>query len=185
MESYQQQISELKQKIEQLEHENLCLKQLLDEAGISYNEKNIAGAQTDYTQEKYEQNQGARIEPIEINDKNANIFFMLFCRGRQGVYDLRYCNPKTGKTGYYTQCFNRWDKECHINKHDGVRCKDCQIRAYKPVTSDLIKAHLRGADPNGNDVVAIYPTLENNMCQLLVFDFDNHAQGSEQEDWEM
>ncbi|SDH58708.1 hypothetical protein SAMN05421493_10253 [Pseudobutyrivibrio sp. 49] len=183
MESYQQQISELKQKIEQLEHENLCLKQLLDEAGISYNEKNIAGAQTDYTQEKYEQNQGARIEPIEINDKNANIFFMLFCRGRQDVYDLRYCNPKTGKTGYYTQCFNRWDKECHINKHDGVRCKDCQIRAYKPVTSDLIKAHLRGADPNGNDVVAIYPTLENNMCQLLVFDFDNHAQGSEQEDF--
>ncbi|SFO21455.1 hypothetical protein SAMN04487831_11242 [Pseudobutyrivibrio sp. UC1225] len=85
MESYQQQISELKQQIEQLEHENLCLKQLLDEAGISYKEKNIAGAQTDYTQEKYEQNQGARIEPIEINDKNANIFFMLFCRGRQVV----------------------------------------------------------------------------------------------------
>ena len=47
MESYQQQIAELKQKIEQLEQENLCLKQLLDEAGISYNEKNIAGAQTD------------------------------------------------------------------------------------------------------------------------------------------
>ena len=24
-------------------------------------------------------------------------------------------------------------------------------------------------------MVAIYPMLENNLCQLLVFDFDNHA----------
>ena len=39
-----------------------------------------------------------------------------------------------------------------------------------------------GADPYGNDVVAIYPMLENNLCQLLVFDFDNHAKGAEQED---
>ena len=38
-----------------------------------------------------------------------------------------------------------------------------------------------GADQNGNDVVAIYPTMENNPCQLLVFDFDNHAKGAEQE----
>ena len=39
-----------------------------------------------------------------------------------------------------------------------------------------------GADPNGNDVVAIYPMLEKNLCQLLVFDFDYHAKGAEQED---
>lgn len=178
-------IEELKRKIEQLEQENLCLRQLLNEAGISYNEKINANidSQEKSNREKYDPNQGERIEPIEINDKNANNFFMLFCRGRQDVYDLRYCNPKTGKIGYYTQCFNRWDRDCHINKHDGVRCKDCEIKAYKPVTPDLIKAHLRGADPNGNDVVAIYPMLENNMCQLLVFDFDNHAQGAEQKDF--
>ena len=176
-------IKELKQKIEQLEQENLCLRQLLYEAGISYNVKINADSQDESKQEKYDPNQGDRIEPIELNDKNANNFFMLFCRGRQDVYDLRYCNPKTGKTGYYTQCFNRWERDCHINKHDGVRCKDCKLKAYKPVTLDLIKAHLRGTDPNGNDVVAIYPMLEDNMCQLLVFDFDNHAQGAQQGDF--
>ena len=41
---------------------------------------------------------------------------------------------------------------------------------------------MKGDDKNGNDVVAIFPMLENNLCQLLVFDFDNHAKGAEQED---
>ena len=42
---------------------------------------------------------------------------------------------------------------------------------------------MKGLDPIGNDVVAIYPMLENNLCQLLVFDFDNHAKGAEQDDY--
>ena len=46
----------------------------------------------------------------------------------------------------------------------------------------MIKSHLQGSDPYGNDVVAIYPMLENNLCQLLVFDFDNHTKGAEQDD---
>lgn len=99
------------------------------------------------------------------------------------MYDLRHTNPKTGKNGYYTQCFNRWDRNCHMQKKDGVRCKDCELRAYKPVNLSLIKAHMNGTDPNGNDVVAIYPMLENNLCRLLVFDFDNHAKGAEQDDY--
>ena len=58
-----------------------------------------------------------------------------------------------------------------------------EIKAYKPLTLPLIKAHMQGLDLNGNDVVAIYPMLENNLCQLLVFDFDNHAEGAEQDDY--
>lgn len=42
---------------------------------------------------------------------------------------------------------------------------------------------MNGRDLHGNDVVAIYPMLENNLCQLLLFDFDNHAKGAEQEDY--
>ena len=133
--------------------------------------------------ELYDPDQGARIKKFDVTDKIASDFFMMFCRGRKDVYDLRYTNPKTGKNGYYSQCFNRWDRGCHIQKKDGVRCKDCELRAYKPVTLPLIKAHMNGTDPNGNDVVAIYPMLENNLCQLLVFDFDNHAKGAEQEDY--
>ena len=44
-------IKELKQKIEQLEHENLCLRQLLDEAGISYSRKINADSQDESKQE--------------------------------------------------------------------------------------------------------------------------------------
>ena len=164
-----------------MEDENRLLKERLEEAGVSY--ANIVSGDAEGVVELYDPDQGARIKKFDVTDKIASDFFMMFCRGRKDVYDLRYTNPKTGKNGYYTQCFNRWDRGCHIQKKDGVRCKDCELRAYKPVTLPLIKAHMNGTDPNGNDVVAIYPMLENNLCQLLVFDFDNHAKGAEQEDY--
>ena len=174
------QIIELRNKISELEMENRLLKERMDEAGVSY--ADIVSDNDKVVAESYDQNQGARIKRFEITDKVARDFFVMFCRGRKDVYDLRYTNPKTGKNGYYTQCFNRWDRDCHIQKRDGVRCKDCELRAYKPITLPLIKAHMMGTNPNGNDVVAIYPMLENNLCQLLVFDFDNHAKGAEQDD---
>ena len=164
-----------------MEDENRLLKEHLNEAGVSY--ADIVSGDAEGVVELYDPDQGARIKKFDVTDKIASDFFMMFCRGRKDLYDLRYTNPKTGKNGYYTQCFNRWDRGCHIQKKDGVRCKDCELRAYKPVTLPLIKAHMNGTDPNGNDVVAIYPMLENNLCQLLVFDFDNHAKGAEQEDY--
>ena len=164
-----------------MEDENRLLKERLDEAGVSY--ADIVSGDAEGVVELYDPDQGARIKKFDVTDKIASDFFMMFCRGRKDLYDIRYTNPKTGKNGYYTQCFNRWDRGCHIQKKDGVRCKDCELRAYKPVTLPLIKAHMNGTDPNGNDVVAIYPMLENNLCQLLVFDFDNHAKGAEQEDY--
>ena len=178
---YSDTIKSLQSRIQALEDENRLLKERLEEAGVSY--ADIVSGDAEGVVEVYDPDQGARIKKFDVTDKIASDFFMMFCRGRKDVYDLRYTNPKTGKNGYYTQCFNRWDRGCHIQKKDGVRCKDCELRAYKPVTLPLIKAHMNGTDPNGNDVVAIYPMLENNLCQLLVFDFDNHAKGAEQEDY--
>ena len=178
---YSDTIKLLQARIQALEDENRLLRERLDEAGVSYSD--IVSGDAERVVELYDPEQGARIKKFDVTDKIASDFFMMFCRGRKDVYDLRYTNPKTGKNGYYTQCFNRWDCSCHIQKKDGVRCKDCELRAYKPVTLPLIKAHMNGTDPNGNDVVAIYPMLENNLCQLLVFDFDNHAKGAEQEDY--
>lgn len=178
---YSDTIKSLQSRIQALEDENRLLKERLEEAGVSY--ADIVSGDAEGVVELYDPDQGARIKKFDVTDKIASDFFMMFCRGRKNVYDLRYTNPKTGKNGYYTQCFNRWDHGCHIQKKDGVRCKDCELRAYKPVTLPLIKAHMNGTDPNGNDVVAIYPMLENNLCQLLVFDFDNHAKGAEQEDY--
>ena len=178
---YSDTIKSLQSRIQALEDENRLLKERLEEAGVSY--ADIVSGDAEGVVELYDPDQGARIKKFDVTDKIASDFFMMFCRGRKDVYDLRYTNPKTGKNGYYTQCFNRWDRGCHIQKKDGVRCKDCELRADKPVTLPLIKAHMNGTDPNGNDVVAIYPMLENNLCQLLVFDFDNHAKGAEQEDY--
>lgn len=178
---YSDTIKSLQSRIQALEDENRLLKERLEEAGVSY--ADIVLGDAEGVVELYDPDQGARIKKFDVTDKIASDFFMMFCRGRKDVYDLRYTNPKTGKNGYYSQCFNRWDRGCHIQKKDGVRCKDCELRAYKPVTLPLIKAHMNGTDPNGNDVVAIYPMLENNLCQLLVFDFDNHAKGAEQEDY--
>ena len=178
---YSDTIKSLQSRIQALEDENRLLKERLEEAGVSY--ADIVSGDAEGVVELYDPDQGARIKKFDVTDKIASDFFMMFCRGRKDVYDLRYTNPKTGKNGYYSQCFNRWDRGCHIQKKDGVRCKDCELRAYKPVTLPLIKAHMNGTDPNGNDVVAIYPMLENNLCQLLVFDFDNHAKGAEQEDY--
>ena len=178
---YSDTIKSLQSRIQALEDENRLLKERLEEAGVSY--ADIVSGDAEGVVELYDPDQGARIKKFDVTDKIASDFFMMFCRGRKDLYDLRYTNPKTGKNGYYSQCFNRWDRGCHIQKKDGVRCKDCELRAYKPVTLPLIKAHMNGTDPNGNDVVAIYPMLENNLCQLLVFDFDNHAKGAEQEDY--
>ena len=153
---------DLQSRILLLEEENRLLRERLEEAGISCDDILCGHPRED--DDLYDPDQGGRIEPFEITDKIAGNFFMMFCRGRQDVYDLRYTNPKTGRTGYYTQCFNRWNRGCHIQKKDGTRCKDCEIKSYKPVTLPLIKAHMKGSDPSGNDVVAIYPMLENNLC---------------------
>jgi superfamily II DNA or RNA helicase len=180
MDDEKKEIRILQDRIAALENENRLLKERLMKAGILYGD--IIEGKADDSDVLYEENQGARIHRFDITDKVANDFFMIFCRGRKDVYELRYTNLKTGKTGYYTQCFNRWDRGCHITKKDGVKCKDCEMQAYKPLDLQLIKAHMEGKDPNGNDVVAIYPMLEGNMCQLLVFDFDNHSKGAEQTD---
>ena len=173
--------SELLEKIDKLEEENRLLKERLQEAGISY--QDIIDQYKDSSGEVYDPDQGARIKPFIITEKTAEQFFEYFCRGRKDVYDLRYCNPKNGKVGYYPQCFNFWDPQCHIRKKDNVRCKDCEIQSYKPLDYHLIKAHMEGKNPYGNDVLAIYPMLEGNLCQFLVFDFDNHIHGAEQTDY--
>ncbi|MCI1305643.1 MAG: DEAD/DEAH box helicase [Lachnospiraceae bacterium] len=174
-------VDRLLEKISRLEEENRLLKEVLTDAGIDY-ETVISNEQSDPSGQ-YDPDQGARIHPFDVTDKVANQFFLLFCRGRKDVYELRHTNPKTGRTGYYTQCFNRWDLQCHKQKKDNVRCKDCEIQSYKPLNYHLIRAHMEGKDPYGNDVIAVYPMLEGSMCQLLVFDFDNHAAGSAQTDY--
>lgn len=116
---YSDTIKSLQSRIQALEDENRLLKERLEEAGVSY--ADIVSGDAEGVVELYDPDQGARIKKFDVTDKIASDFFMMFCRGRKDVYDLRYTNPKTGKNGYYTQCFNRWDRGCHIQKKDGYK----------------------------------------------------------------
>lgn len=170
----------LRKRVSYLERENQILKEMALEAGIDYERRlrKMNGAEP----ENYDPDQGARIKPFQITKDTADNFFRRF-RGRHDVYELRYQNPKTGKIGYYLQCYNRWNSGCHIGKKDGIHCQTCEYRAYKHVSQEVFLAHLAGRDPYGNDVVAIYPMLPGNQCHFLVFDFDNHQKSCEREDY--
>lgn len=107
-------IRTLQNRIQELEDENRLLKERLNEAGISYS--NIVSDDFEEVVELYDPDQWARIKKFEITDKIASDFLMMFCRGRKDVYDLRYANPKTGRNGYYTQCYR---------SATGDQCKVC------------------------------------------------------------
>lgn len=123
----------LRKRVSYLERENQILKEMALEAGIDYERRlrKMNGAKP----ENYDPDQGARIKPFQITKDTADNFFRRF-RGRHDVYELRYQNPKTGKIGYYLQCYNRWDSGCHIGKKDGIHCQTCEYRAYKPVSQE-------------------------------------------------
>ena len=94
---YSDTIKSLQSRIQALEDENRLLKERLEEAGISY--ADIVSGDAEGVVELYDPDQGARIKKFDVTDKIASDFFMMFCRGRKDVYDLRYTNPKTGKNG--------------------------------------------------------------------------------------
>ena len=71
-----------------MEDENRLLKERLEEAGVSY--ADIVSGDAEGVVELYDPDQGARIKKFDVTDKIASDFFMMFCRGRKDVYDLRY-----------------------------------------------------------------------------------------------
>ena len=90
-------IAELEKRIHCLETENQYLKKLLADAGISYSEKEI-----DVNVNEYDPNQGARIIPRNITERDAKVFFSMFW-GRTDVYSKRTIKKSTGEVSYYTQ----------------------------------------------------------------------------------
>ena len=108
-------------------------------------------------------------------------------KGRRDVYSLRSGKPnaKTGKHGYYTQCDNFW-KAGLCGKKDGknTKCQSCPNQKYKPLTGDVIYAHLTGVKEDCSDVVGLYPVWPDETCNYLVFDFDNHDESSNSVKWQ-
>ena len=164
-------------RIRQLESEIEYLHGLLDNAGISY--KREAKEIEDLSPDKnlaYEENQGARILPVTITKQHIQYFYHLF-KGRNDVYSKRSgkANKKTGKHGYYTQCWNFWkDGICSKKNNPQFSCSECQNQRYKELTGQVLYEHLIGAKEDASDVIGLYPMFPDETINFLVFDFDCH-----------
>ena len=173
-----EQFNELTEHIKQLEAENKYLKKLLDDAGIPYDG-------TDKVPEKNEPNV-VSIKEEPITRELVQFFYSMF-KGRKDVYSLRSGKPnaKTGKHGYYTQCDNFWQYGL-CGKRDGknATCQTCPNQKYKPLTGEIIYAHLMGEKEDCSDVVGLYPVWLDGTCYYLVFDFDNHDESSDSIKWQ-
>ena len=175
-------ISQLQKKLNDLQLENQILKNILDNAGLSYH-KELSKLRQSGSKGAFDPEQGKRIiHPQAITENMANQFFSMFW-GRQDVYAKRSVNKETGKAAYYPQCNNFWTNVCHKKIKDGINCKDCKNRSYKTITKKDILNHLQGNAYNASDVIGVYPLLSNGTCRFMVFDFDNHDKDAEEKDF--
>lgn len=173
-------------RINQLEKEIGYLHSLLDEAGITYRKeaKNIEDLSPDKNI-LFDDNQGARVRPLEITKHRIKFFRNLF-NGRNDVYSLRYgkVNKKTGKHSYYTQCWYFWkDGLCPKRNNPKFSCGECRNPNYKELTDEVVYEHLRGKKEDASDVLGVYPLLLDETINFLVFDFDCHNDDVCGDDW--
>ena len=92
--------------------------------------------------------------------KHAQYFYSFF-KGRKDVYSKRAGkpNPKTGKTGYYTQCWNYWKPGiCPKYEKKKIKCADCP----EPVSY----THLKCAQQNRKkEQQKLFP--DNSFCNFV------------------
>lgn len=164
-------------RIRQLEEEIEYLHSLLNDAGISY-ELEVKESD-DFSPDRnpaFEEDQGARILPVKLTKQHVQYFYHLF-KGRNDVYSKRSgkASKKTGKHGYYTQCWNFWkDGICLKKDNPQFHCGECQNRQYKELTGQVLYEHLLGIKEDASDVVGLYPMFPDETINFLVFDFDCH-----------
>lgn len=173
-------------RIQQMESEIEYLHGLLDDAGIPYKRK--ANDVEDLSPEKnflFEDNQGARIKEEPITKQRIQFFYNLF-QGRRDVYSKRSgkVNKKTGKHGYYTQCWNFWKYGlCPKRNNTGFNCGECGNQRYKELTDEAIFEHLKGDQTDASDVIGMYPMFPDETINFLVFDFDCHDDSRSGDDY--
>ena len=183
-------IQEQREQIRLLNEEIKRLQILLSRAGISYSkgiqEKEVLTVrQADPAMSEPELSQDQCIIPEMITQKHAQSFYSFF-KGRKDVYSKRAGkpNPKTGKTGYYTQCWNYWKPGiCPKYEKKNIKCADCAKQQYKELTGKVIMQHLTGDREDCSDVIGIYPMLPDETCNCVVFDFDNHDDNTNRDDF--
>lgn len=154
-------IINLQNEIQRLQMEIERLHRIMDKAGVSYQltPKEILDA-------------NQHINPVKITLENMRLFYALF-KGRRDVYAVRYVG-KNGRAGYSPKCGNFWKDKICPKRIKKFKCADCTKQNYLPLGKVAIENHLLGRRADCSDVLGIYVMDENEMCSLLVFDFDNH-----------
>lgn len=170
-------LDSLRKMVRDLQAENKSLRKLLSENHIFAEPSDVFSDTTSGT-DTYDPDQASLVEPLDITDEIANRFFSMFW-GRVDVFARR-----GKKGGYFPQCKNRLDQKIcpKQNGQPKYNCGTCEHQSYEPLELWHIKQHLVGARENCTDVIGIYPLLLDNTCRFLVFDFDNHEKGADQQD---
>ena len=105
------------------------------------------------------------------------LFRSLF-RGREDVYPRRFESLRTGKSGYAPACANEWRPG--VCEKPRIKCAVCPNRQFLPVTDEVIRWHLTGADDAGASfTMGVYPMLLDETCHLLAVDFDGETWGDD------
>lgn len=116
-------VTRLQKQLNNLQLENQVLKNILDKAGLSY-QNELASIRKTEKKEDFDPEQGKRIvHPKEITDRMAKLFFSFFW-GRTDVYAKRNVN-KNGEAAYYPQCDNFWSDNCHRKLNTHIDCNWC------------------------------------------------------------
>lgn len=98
------------------------------------------------------------------------LFRSLF-RGREDIYPRRFESSTSGRSGYAPACSNEWRPG--VCEKPKIKCADCHHRRFLPVTDQVVRWHLSGADDNGKAfTMGVYPMLLDESCRLLAVDFD-------------
>lgn len=176
--NHEAEVKNLRELVDCLQKENQQLKELLEQAGIDYSACMGRTAEVLSVLE-----QGKRILSFAITEDVARRFFARFW-GREDVYAKRSVNKKTGKAGYFPQCDNFWQYGvCPKANKVKIQCGKCENQSYSKLGITQIMEHLKGEKEDGSDVIGVYPLLPDDTCRFIVFDFDNHEKGAEENDF--
>jgi superfamily II DNA or RNA helicase len=105
--------------------------------------------------------------------EKISLFRSLF-KGREDVYPKRFESARTGKTGYQPACRNEWVRP--LCGKPAAKCVDCLNREFIPLTDEVVRGHLLGADPydklKKDLTIGVYPMLSDETTWFLAADFD-------------
>ena len=154
-------------KLHELEEENLKLKNLLFQNGISYESEK----QESIVVVSKSENRKTAMQRLSLQEK-VELFRTLF-KGREDVFAKRWYSDSLKKSGYQPVCEREWNREfCDKRKY---KCAECSNRLFASLTNEYIYNHLAGKDAFGRDVIGVYPLMNDNTCNFLCTDFDDKS----------